>query len=831
MTPEFPKSSREEQELKITALLMGELSPEEADKVEEMLKADAGLADLHEQMKAALGLIREMTSQGEEDRAEPVKLAAGRREKLLSTFRGEKSEGATNGQPIDWRTWGALAAMVVGLLGVAAVAFRFLLEGSEDRGSRAENQSHINVDWMKGQKSSNYRRAKNVPASTSLPAKPQQQDQSADGRTVLSYSTDGTIALNAKLYGAPAEPPGAKPGAHGGSVFLPTDSNTGEKRLAQVEGREETRTALKLPAGISSDPSQAKAGERPTVLHGDTPEPVTAEIHVDEQKYRLAGDIAQRGIADFDGDGQIALPPDSKKSERFSPMPEENGEKGIGRGKAENRSSFTMRLGSIVNKAASDPGPSGVGRPALANPETGVSGSREPSNTILSVNVGGYLPVPSAAAPRTSPAWSPPAGVPVNRTDLGLTVDSFVPPPAVTAVPAPAAPGPEHSAPPKPVGEAQVASGSKVPAQNSAITGNFIGTDPALAQVTDAEKKGQTTVMFTVATTNLSQPFVVDGGGVDYSFVNGGSLVLPVSTNFHVGISGSPAGFGLNPTPSLGYLNGGMGGGMGGRGKFGEVPNQWYETQLGRYSARLTDDDDAGGLRFLQNPDLQQGLEKNQELSKRTGVTLTKPLDRESRFQTVKEISEGEGLNQLAQQQSRAKPQGPQIANPVPNANTLQETAASPDGKLMTQATGTAPANRELELRERELQNALAAREKLSMRIIQEEVEYALPKQRIVQIIDRAEPKKANLWDKVRGDVASTVRIKVEKYGSDVAGLGAEGFGDGGFDPYWIQDQFETIQSKSVLYKVIEKLKLDSAWGLTTEQAYKSLRDKIEAKQ
>src|SRR3954470_15602547 len=49
---------------------------------------------------------------------------------------------------------------------------------------------------------------------------------------------------------------------------------------------------------------------------------------------------------------------------------------------------------------------------------------------------------------------------------------------------------------------------------------------------------------------------------------------------------------------------------------------------------------------------------------------------------------------------------------------------------------------------------------------------------------------------------SSVVRIKVEKDSSDVKGIN-EGFGGAaGFDPYWIQDQFETIQSKSILYQV-----------------------------
>src|SRR5947209_14989879 len=49
---------------------------------------------------------------------------------------------------------------------------------------------------------------------------------------------------------------------------------------------------------------------------------------------------------------------------------------------------------------------------------------------------------------------------------------------------------------------------------------------------------------------------------------------------------------------------------------------------------------------------------------------------------------------------------------------------------------------------------------------------------------------------------ASMVRMKVEKDTLDVSGLGGERAYTG-FDPYCVQDQFETIQSKAILYQVI----------------------------
>src|ERR687891_392338 len=59
---------------------------------------------------------------------------------------------------------------------------------------------------------------------------------------------------------------------------------------------------------------------------------------------------------------------------------------------------------------------------------------------------------------------------------------------------------------------------------------------------------------------------------------------------------------------------------------------------------------------------------------------------------------------------------------------------------------------------------------------------------------------------------ASTVRMKVEKDAPDVALMGDRQYG-GGYDPYWMQTEFETIQSKSILYQVITNLDLSKKWA------------------
>src|SRR3954463_229545 len=87
---------------------------------------------------------------------------------------------------------------------------------------------------------------------------------------------------------------------------------------------------------------------------------------------------------------------------------------------------------------------------------------------------------------------------------------------------------------------------------------------------------------------------------------------------------------------------------------------------------------------------------------------------------------------------------------------------------------------------------------------------------------------------------ASTVRMKVEKDASDIGGGLKDNFGGGaGFDPYWVQDQFETIQSKLILYQVITNMHLNKKWAekykegddFKTEQTYGILKSKVDVRQ
>lgn len=81
---------------------------------------------------------------------------------------------------------------------------------------------------------------------------------------------------------------------------------------------------------------------------------------------------------------------------------------------------------------------------------------------------------------------------------------------------------------------------------------------------------------------------------------------------------------------------------------------------------------------------------------------------------------------------------------------------------------------------------------------------------------------------------SSTTRIKIERDQSDIAGFMERG-GLGGYDPYFIQTEFELIQSELILGKVVEDLGLNREWGkkfggelLKTPESILILKSKLD---
>src|SRR5512141_909538 len=59
---------------------------------------------------------------------------------------------------------------------------------------------------------------------------------------------------------------------------------------------------------------------------------------------------------------------------------------------------------------------------------------------------------------------------------------------------------------------------------------------------------------------------------------------------------------------------------------------------------------------------------------------------------------------------------------------------------------------------------------------------------------------------------SSTARIKVERDRSDISGFANQQFVTP-YDPFFVQTEYEVLQSEVILAKVIEKLDLRKEWG------------------
>ena len=121
-----------------------------------------------------------------------------------------------------------------------------------------------------------------------------------------------------------------------------------------------------------------------------------------------------------------------------------------------------------------------------------------------------------------------------------------------------------------------------------------------------------------------------------------------------------------------------------------------------------------------------------------------------------------------------------------------------------------------------------------------EGIEKALPQPSMVEILDRAVPptQPSGLVDRVRrafgGKVESTARIKLEQDPLAIAGQASTS--SNGYDPYFLQTQFEVIQSEKVLGKVVDNLKLNDTWSdkygqgksLSKEESIAQLRKDLQ---
>jgi len=131
MNEEELKQLREQMEVRIVALLLGEASAFETSEIEQAIQRDPELAAFHTEMRRTIELTREASKQFQavsaSGPAQP-KLSAERREKLLAHFRQGKVVGVPIKRlaPSRRRRWLVPASLAAGIVVfLSALAFNF----------------------------------------------------------------------------------------------------------------------------------------------------------------------------------------------------------------------------------------------------------------------------------------------------------------------------------------------------------------------------------------------------------------------------------------------------------------------------------------------------------------------------------------------------------------------------------------------------------------------------------------------------------------------------------------------------------------------------------
>jgi Mg-chelatase subunit ChlD len=128
---------------------------------------------------------------------------------------------------------------------------------------------------------------------------------------------------------------------------------------------------------------------------------------------------------------------------------------------------------------------------------------------------------------------------------------------------------------------------------------------------------------------------------------------------------------------------------------------------------------------------------------------------------------------------------------PAPTVAGGQEMAKLDESKVLEKA--------------RELEELQRFRQTLTMKIASENIETSFPKTMMVEIVDKAAPgQNRGLWERISGNAERSARIKVERDTVQVSG---------GYDPNFVQTEFEAMRSDTVLNQVVKDLDLNETWA------------------
>lgn len=262
MNPEFPGNERDQLEASITALLLGELSPDQAAALEQRLAKDPELGQLHAKLKASLELVREATRKAPGDPRQPtLRLSEARRQRLLKEFRTVKMSPVTK-----MTQWEASWLVPVGLAAVFTVVAAGLMLPAL---SKAKNKS-VALARLEPLRTE-FRRA----GGQMVAGKPEGLERLSDGLSAINGSAPSQNSL-VQLQNAPAasrDLPAittTTPAEPGAAFAVPVEPMAKGKEIARVEIQlpktaAETTEAIPAPTDVEARTRfMSRSGGRPS---------------------------------------------------------------------------------------------------------------------------------------------------------------------------------------------------------------------------------------------------------------------------------------------------------------------------------------------------------------------------------------------------------------------------------------------------------------------------------------------------------------------------------------------------------------------------------------
>ena len=251
MNPDFSQLPPEERELHLTALLLRELSPAEADVVRLALAADTELAREHDRLQETIALVRETAAMECKTSTEgtPLRLDDQRREKLLAAFKTPAPTAAPRSiascRPRNlWYVPLSLAALLVGLLAlVAALPLFVKSRASSPQGTLLRNPEPV------GSFSSLFERS----SEKSVPRSARTEIESFNKRETELVLTDNFSVSDLGAEGFKAKPTAPVAKLPAVALAMPALADTdGEARALKETLSEFNASVWKEKAGTES---------------------------------------------------------------------------------------------------------------------------------------------------------------------------------------------------------------------------------------------------------------------------------------------------------------------------------------------------------------------------------------------------------------------------------------------------------------------------------------------------------------------------------------------------------------------------------------------------